>query len=355
MRAEHSGMRELIRHLKHGGPDALAAAKTLLETQPKLTPAELAEVKSLLPVLKDLFGAGLSEGLSNLLSGQELKLPTALETLMPNVEQVKPQQLPSRFGTDLQLVRPQLVNHPALSRPEKAERLFSFLMPFVLKLVKAPREQKEEAAPRLLDHARNAGFAQLQDVPTGRDGVQVAQQLLQAETPQQAREQREALQLDAPTWPETPAPQKPAEAPRESATADAPKPRAPDEARPKSAAAEPPAASPSARPENDDRPREASTFAATDAPQSTATPQGAPQLRGEAREAESARAAQARSRTDQRLGKSPLWNVLHLFRDDGKQDRESAAQRDEMNRLVVGMALAMGFLTLMAVILFVLR
>jgi hypothetical protein len=47
-----------------------------------------------------------------------------------------------------------------------------------------------------------------------------------------------------------------------------------------------------------------------------------------------------------------LWNVLHLFRDDGAQGRESAAQRDEMNRLAVGMGLALALLALLAVLFF---
>jgi hypothetical protein len=36
--------------------------------------------------------------------------------------------------------------------------------------------------------------------------------------------------------------------------------------------------------------------------------------------------------TNKRLGSNTLWNVLHLFRDDGKDDRESAKQREEKSQ-----------------------
>src|SRR4051812_29848530 len=80
---------DLIRQLRHGGPMALAAAKRLLEAKPKLTLAEAAEVKLLLPQLKDLFGAKLSEGLSTMLSGLEVAVPVPVELLMPELSKVK--------------------------------------------------------------------------------------------------------------------------------------------------------------------------------------------------------------------------------------------------------------------------
>jgi hypothetical protein len=46
-----------------------------------------------------------------------------------------------------------------------------------------------------------------------------------------------------------------------------------------------------------------------------------------------------------------LWNALHLFRDDGSDGRDSAKQRDELNRLAIGMAFAIGMLALIAIVL----
>jgi hypothetical protein len=327
-------MSELIRHLRHGGPTALAAAKTLLEAKPKLTPAEVAEVKRLLPELRDLFGQALSEGLSNMLSGFGGAVPVALETLMPNLERVPEQALPGRFGTDLQLVRPQLVNHPALSRPQKAERLFAFLVPFLSKLVKASRDDRAEVAPTLLERARDAGYGQLRDQPTGRDGVQIAEQLLEAPSTEAVQEQVAHLELDAPSWPETPAlvlkrNEEPRPAvPEAPQSADGPRAGADTQSRGAAAAADPPTNGASA-------------------PERRAPP--APPRR------DSSGPGAAAKRTDKRLGPNSLWNVLHLFRADGRQGRESAAQRDEMNRLVVGMALVIGFLTLVAILMFTLR
>jgi len=46
-----------------------------------------------------------------------------------------------------------------------------------------------------------------------------------------------------------------------------------------------------------------------------------------------------RDRTNKRLGSHMLWNVLHLFRDDGEDGRESADQREAKSQafLIAGL------------------
>jgi hypothetical protein len=340
----HVRTRELIHTLRQGGPAALDAARKLVAAGPtRLSAAEAREVKQLLPTLKDLYGAKVADGISALLSGHEATLPPALETLLPRLENVALPQLPQRFATDLQLVRPQLTNHPALAREEKAERLFAFAVPFAEKLAQAPADTKPALAAKLVENAANAGFAQLVDQPTRRDGTQVLAQLVQAQTPEQVQEQVKTLQLDAPSWPQTPA----------------------AEQMPSPAAAEEKLAMPIEVPVKGPAPSERETAAqpereakAAAQPGASGTPQPSTDrlllLQPNARRRDDPgpeRAPDDERRTNKRLGPMMLWNVLHLFRDDGVDGRDSAKQRDELNRLAIGMAFAIGMLALIAIVL----
>jgi hypothetical protein len=51
------------------------------------------------------------------------------------------------------------------------------------------------------------------------------------------------------------------------------------------------------------------------------------------------------------LSRNTLWNVLHLFRDDGYEDRESAKQREEKSQLVLMAGLVLVFITIIVVVL----
>jgi len=55
--------------------------------------------------------------------------------------------------------------------------------------------------------------------------------------------------------------------------------------------------------------------------------------------------------TNKRLGRNMLWNVLHLFRSDGEDDRESARQREEKNQLALVAGLVLVFLAIIVVVL----
>jgi hypothetical protein len=337
----HVRTRELIHTLRQGGPAALTAARKLVEAGPtRLSAAEAREVKQLLPTLKDLYGAKVAEGLSALLSGHEATLPPALETLLPRLENVPLTQLPQRFATDLQLVRPQLTNHPALAREEKAERLFAFAVPFAEKLSQASTEAKPALAAKLVENAANAGFAQLVDQPTQRDGTQVLAELVQAQTPEQVQQQVKTLQLDAPTWPQTSASEEP---PRPAAQEDkAPSPIDVPRREPGATAAQA---------EREAKPT-APPSTAAGAPSPSADKLLLQQQNAQRRDDPGPeRAPDDERRTNKRLGPQMLWNVLHLFRDDGLEGRDSAKQRDELNRLAIGIAFAIGMLALIAVVL----
>jgi hypothetical protein len=72
--------------------------------------------------------------------------------------------------------------------------------------------------------------------------------------------------------------------------------------------------------------------------------------RREADEARNENPADERT-TNKTLGRNTLWNVLHLFRSDGFDDRESAKQREEKNQLALIAALVLVFITIIVVVL----
>src|SRR4051812_19114833 len=60
--------------------------------------------------------------------------PKMLSQLMSDLSKLtSAKEVPARFGSDLTVAKPDLVEHPALMREEKAQRLFDFAVPYVQK------------------------------------------------------------------------------------------------------------------------------------------------------------------------------------------------------------------------------
>ena len=184
-------------------------------------------------------------------------------------------EVPQRFGSDLTVAKPDLVEHPQLMREDKAQRLFDFAVPYVQKA--AELKATPEVMNQLVQQAQAQGFAELR---TGdKDGVQALRELTK-EPAEKVADAAGTMKFDAPTWPQVPRPIVPmAEAEKQ-------------------------------RNEKDDEPRSKGV-----------------------------------------LGRNTLWNVLHLFRDDGYEDRESAKQREEKNQLVLMAGLVLVFITIIVVVL----
>jgi hypothetical protein len=185
------------------------------------------------------------------------------------------QEVPQRFGSDLTVAKPDLVEHPQLQREDKAQRLFDFAVPYVQKA--AELKATPEVMNQLVQTAQAQGFAELR---TGeKDGVQALRELIK-EPVEKMTDVAGAMRFDAPTWPQVPR------------------------------AIVPMAEAEKQRNERDDEPRSKGV-----------------------------------------LGRNTLWNVLHLFRDDGYEDRESAKQREEKNQLVLMAGLVLVFITIIVVVL----
>jgi hypothetical protein len=200
-------------------------------------------------------------------------------------------EIPGRFATDLEAARPELVNYPGLLRTDKAQRLFEFAVPYAQAVVtksETPVEKKEVSAEMLIS-AEQHGYGLLQPLdpqdPSAKNGLAALRELLEKQTPEELAQKATTYSFDIPSWPSDA--QMLAEA--------------------RAAAAEQQlnvqpglqpvanAAAPFANAEDDER-------------------------------------AQRDGTTNKRLGSNTLWNVLHLFRDDGKDDRESAKQREEKSQ-----------------------
>lgn len=216
--------------------------------------------------------------------------PKPLKELTSNLATLKQAaEVPGRFASDLEAARPELVNHPALLRADKAQRLFEFAVPYTQAAVtkSTTPEEKHEVAGELLIRAEQGGYGLLQprdaQDPFAKNGLAALKEMLEAQTPEQVAERAATHSFDIPSWPSDAAMLAEARA---------------------AAQQQPQAMGQSGLVQNPNAP---GTFV------------------DQTEEEEQAR----RDRnSNKRLGGHMLWNVLHLFRDDGEDDRESAKQRE---------------------------
>ena len=365
------GNGELIRSLRAGGAGARDAARELARQteagQVNLTPREAVEVRGLIdaPELKDVFTPEARATLERIGSSSPTgtQAPaTPVNSLVPSLNQVKdPRALPGQFEKDLAVVKQQLVEHPGLTSAEQSGRLFEFFTRYAERLVSMvgnaqqsqqggqqqggdgqggqpgtfrlhvppemvgkPSTQTHEdhlyalkdrvggeVAPLTDAQARrvaahfefvlsNAGFDQMREAKTGRSALDMARELLALRSARDVREAAAPLRFDLQA-------------------------RAPDGS---ALAMEAMRADGSANPSS-----RASHF---------------PKLKLDEQDKQRERRGDRWSRPGKVLGSHMLWNVLHRFR--GGPDDESGTQRDLMNQLVLGAALAFFGAALIAVI-----
>ena len=276
----------------------------------ELTPGEAAQLSKMLdsPALKDAFTPQQRQDLQKFADGRGLP-PRDPQELHSNLKLLKSlNEVPGRFAADLVLGHEALLEHAALLRADKASRLFQFAVPYAQELVenaKSPQELKA-AANALLLEAEKAGFKQLERQPDGADGLKALRELLRAGSAEELARLASRFKFDAPSWPKDPV--------RQQA-----------EALP---------------PELQVHKSEAQTMR----PPSPVLQPPVPIQQRKVDEADGAPAAHD-DRTDKKLGGSMIWNVLHRFRGTGESDdQESAAQRDQMNQLMVVAGLILVFM-----------
>jgi hypothetical protein len=320
------GNGDLIRSMRAGGGAGVAAARELLRRAAvgQVSRAELAEVKQVASSMRESADAfrAIAQEASALLSPEPQPVYREVSQLSPDHARLTDaRSMPERFLSDLQLVKPQLLGHPGLTRQEKAERLFAFFEGYAARFAELAHSQAQAAreadAPepplsaaefeRTLHQferaLRQAGFQELR-ADDGRTGLDHARALLEQST----REAQRAMRprgLDAPGWKDNVKPERSLQAEVERERRGVYE----LDARP-----QPPAVQPSAPLERPDQARP--------------TADEKPKARWDA------------GRTDKVLGGRMLWNVLHLMRGDELDD---VARNDAMTQLAVAALLLLAF------------
>jgi hypothetical protein len=338
-----AGNGDLIRSMRAGGGAGVAAAQEFLRRARTgvVSTAELKEVQTVItsPELSDAF-RGVARDVSTLLSNGTERVFRDVTSLTPDTERLTDaRSMPERFLSDLKLVEQELLHHPGMTKDQKAARLFAFFESYAnrfaqlahgtaqaaqaaraetapqppqgafattetgLKLAAPLTEPELQKALAQFDKAlKRAGFEELK-TDDGRTGMEAAQEMLQAQTPE-AQKQARPHALEAPAWKDN------AAAAERSLRADVEK--------------------------------ERRAITALDG-----RPAIQPHLRVQTAKVEETEAEAARKKgksdsdgTDKVLGGRMLWNVLHLLRGD---DLDDVARRDAMNQLALAAALILIF------------
>lgn len=239
------------------------------------------------------------------LAGDERPPVKSVEELVPpGLEDTAGQEeLGHRFGSDAALLAAHL-KPSQLSGSERATRLWAFFAAYAEAAAAKPPQEEAKAAFR--EGLEGQGFAELRDAHTQENGVDRALWVLNARSPEEVRERAATVRLEPP--PDV----------RHSEAAS----------RQESQAAEQPLAlPPGAR--------------NLEVPRGTLVP-----VRLEAREADTEEEQEeARKRkTNRKLGKQMLWNVLHRFRSDPEDGALADANWD---RATFGAMLALAAIALM--------
>jgi|GEM_PF-5356984 len=354
-----------------------------------------------LPELQDGYIPQPMTDVSAPLKGEGAALPKGVADILPDLTRMSELgQLPQRFASDMMLLRAQL-SVPGIPRPEQADRLFQFFVAYAQRFVEmataveadagamnqgdpdahpqdggakakgqaprlsgevelsslwgetvsevelpaqAPRaytpEEKATEVQRFTQALREAGFSELRDANTGRDGTRAAASLLLAKSPEAVERQAQQILL-------RPAPDAPQQAPaRMPDAARLPAEQARSVARPMDSARPPDAARPlsvEGRPElrlADGGGMRVQPFALPVAQVASPVDPRADAL--------DEPLLDRRATTNGRLGPKMFWNVLHTFRGHGD---ESAVFQDKWDKLTFGAILLLVLVTLIVVVL----
>ncbi|MBU8899684.1 Immediate early protein ICP0 [Corallococcus sp. H22C18031201] len=251
------------------------------------------------------------------------------ELLPPGLEGLEGQEsLAGRFASDSALLAPRL-SPASLPSSERVARLWSFFAAYAEAAAAHPPQDEARAAFR--EALDDQGFATFHDADTGQDGVTAALWVLDADSPEEARQRAETVRLEPP--PEVLrseaafVPQKEAP-PREEPARERPavEQRGPERFEPPGLTAGQLAAANLARGLGASVPLERRDR--FDASPSPADP--------------SARQGSAR-----KLGGPMLWNVLHRFRAGPEED--GAVTQARWERMAFGAMLALVGIALVAV------
>jgi hypothetical protein len=256
---------------------------------------------------------------------------TPLKELLPTFEKAPSlETVAKRFATDMKMLGSQ-VRPSQLSVGERALRMWAFFTAYAEAAAQSPKtpEGKEAFRKALTEH----GFGQLRDAKTGKDGVETAMALLEAESPEQLEELAQQVDIQ-------PGPEMKKEAAR-APTQELPK--APEQPRREQKDSQFEATS-ERRPNNKEQagrerlaPEAESKSAARS--ENSKDMQGLVQQGPQRKqfEDELERLKKDRKGTDKKLGSQMLWNVLHKFRDEPEM---GAVEREKWDQVAFAALMA---------------
>lgn len=261
-----------------------------------------------------------------------------LEDLLPEFpEPIGMESLAHHFGEELRFLGAEL--RPSRLPPsERTARLWAFFLAYAQANAKDPAGQSAAGRERFREVLTHNGFSALYDVNTGRDGVEVALELLKARSPQELNEKLASVHIEP--RPET----LPSEVsiPVEQHTAP-PEAGRPSPQAKKGGPFEPAAERPVQQPRQDAARFDQKEQLPALALQTNAAPQGvvmppAPGLKTQtdlemSPNPEDVLPGRERQGTNKRLGPHMLWNALHGFRDSPE---DTAVKREQWSQLAFG-------------------
>ncbi|AKJ07861.1 hypothetical protein ATI61_107306 [Archangium gephyra] len=264
-----------------------------------------------------------------------------LEDLLPVFsESIGQESLALHFGEELRFLGAEL--RPSRLPPgERAARLWAFFLAYAEANAKDPAGQSEAGRERFREVLTEHGFSGLYDVNTGRDGVEVALELLKARSPEELKQKLAEVRIEPrpETLPsEVSIPVEPHTAPLEHPAAE--RPATPEQ---KAHAFEPAAERQVQQPKQEQAGFDQKEQPTVLALQTNAAPQGVvqppvPGLRTQTglevtANPEDELANRDRRGTNKRLGPHMLWNALHGFRDS---QEDTALKREQWSQLAFG-------------------
>ncbi|HEX5752809.1 MAG TPA: hypothetical protein VFZ09_41780 [Archangium sp.] len=264
-----------------------------------------------------------------------------LEDLLPAFsESIGQESLAHHFSEELRFLGAEL--RPSRLPPgERAARLWAFFLAYAEANARDPAGQSQAGRERFREVLTEHGFSGLYDVNTGRDGVEVALELLKAQTPEELKRKLADVRIEP--RPET----LPSEVsiPVEQHTAPLEHPAVEHPATPeqKAHAFESAAERPVQQPKQEQAGFDQKEQLAPLALQTNTAPQGVvqppvPGLKGRtdlegSPNPEDELARRDRHGTNKRLGPHMLWNALHGFRDSPE---DTALKREQWSQLAFG-------------------
>ncbi|MFY0528181.1 hypothetical protein ACN28I_35165 [Archangium gephyra] len=263
-----------------------------------------------------------------------------LEDLLPAFpEPIGQEALAHHFGEELRFLGAEL--RPSRLPPsERTARLWAFFLAYAQANAKDPAGQSEAGRARFQEVLTEHGFSAMYDVNTGRDGVEVALELLKARSPQELNEKLANVRIEP--RPET----LPSEVsiPVEQQASPS---TLPENERPATQAQKGSPFEPAAEKQIQQQPKpEQARFDQKEQPaplalQTNAAPQGvvlppAPKTQMDpagSPNPEDEPLKRDRYGTNKRLGPHMLWNALHGLRDSGE---DTAVKREQWSQLAFG-------------------